>query len=74
MSNICDVFGKCGGCTYLNIDYKEQLSQKTDEILKVLKDSNIEIKNYEGVLSSPAIYHYRNKMEYSFGNEVKGDL
>ncbi|KLO20972.1 RNA methyltransferase [Marinitoga sp. 1197] len=71
MSDICNVFGKCGGCAYLNIEYEKQLSKKTEDILKILKDSNIEIKNYEGVLSSPLIYHYRNKMEYSFGNEFK---
>ncbi|WGS64947.1 23S rRNA (uracil(1939)-C(5))-methyltransferase RlmD [Marinitoga aeolica] len=71
MSNICDVFGKCGGCTYLDIDYDVQLKEKTENILKILEDSQIEIKNYEGVLSSPEIYHYRNKMEYSFGNEMK---
>ncbi|SHE76040.1 23S rRNA (uracil-5-)-methyltransferase RumA [Marinitoga hydrogenitolerans DSM 16785] len=68
---LCDVFGKCGGCSYLDIEYEKQLNQKTEDILKILKDSNIEIKNYEGVLSSPLIYHYRNKMEYSFGNEFK---
>ncbi|KAF2956850.1 23S rRNA (uracil(1939)-C(5))-methyltransferase RlmD [Marinitoga sp. 38H-ov] len=67
----CDVFGKCGGCTYLDIDYDLQLKNKTEEILKVIKDSMIEIKNYEGVLSSPLKYYYRNKMEYSFGNEIK---
>ncbi|GAB6189830.1 23S rRNA (uracil(1939)-C(5))-methyltransferase RlmD [Marinitoga arctica] len=68
---LCDVFGKCGGCSYLDIEYEKQLNQKTEDILKILKDSNIEIKDYEGVLSSPLIYHYRNKMEYSFGNEFK---
>lgn len=71
MSNVCNVFGKCGGCTYLNINYNVQLKEKTENILKILEVSQIEIKNYEGVLSSPEIYHYRNKMEYSFGNEMK---
>lgn len=71
MSNICEVFGKCGGCTYLNVDYNEQLKEKTENIIEILKNSQIQIKEYEGVLSSPDIYHYRNKMEYSFGNEMK---
>jgi len=71
MSNICDVFGKCGGCTYLNINYDDQLKEKIENILKILEDTLIEIKDYEGVISSPNIYHYRNKMEYSFGNEMK---
>ncbi|APT76771.1 RNA methyltransferase [Marinitoga sp. 1137] len=71
MENICNAFGKCGGCTYLDIDYNEQLKKKTEEILELFNESKMEIKNYEGVITSPIKYHYRNKMEYSFGNEYK---
>lgn len=66
----CPVFGECGGCTYQNLTYEDQLSLKKKFILDILKDFNIE-ELYEGVEGSKNSFEYRNKMEFSFGDEYK---
>ncbi|HOB16674.1 MAG TPA: 23S rRNA (uracil(1939)-C(5))-methyltransferase RlmD [Defluviitoga sp.] len=68
---LCSVYGKCGGCNKLNIDYEEQLKIKEQYVFKLLEEYQINPHNYHGVIPSPDIYGYRNKMEYSFGNEYK---
>ena len=70
----CSHFGICGGCTYISLPYEEQLAIKKQQIKKLL-DSCLVGKQkeycFEGIKASPAIYEYRNKMEFSFGDEVK---
>ena len=70
----CPHFGLCGGCIYLTLPYEEQLRIKEAQV-KQLLDSCLEGKQeaylFEGIKGSPAIYGYRNKMEFSFGDEVK---
>lgn len=66
----CPLFGRCGGCNYLNVSYENQLELKKNQVKKLL-DEVCEDYEFEGILASPAIRGYRNKMEYSFGDEVK---
>ncbi|MCF8020084.1 MAG: 23S rRNA (uracil(1939)-C(5))-methyltransferase RlmD [Vallitaleaceae bacterium] len=63
----CEVFGLCGGCLYQSLPYDEQLKLKVEQVQNLLKPLGI-VDRYEGIISSPEIYEYRNKMEYSFGN------
>jgi len=63
----CEVFGLCGGCLYQSLPYEEQLKLKVEQVQNLLNPLGI-VDRYEGILSSPQIYEYRNKMEYSFGN------
>ena len=71
----CSHFGLCGGCCYLSLPYEEQLAVKADQVKKLL-DSVLnrqeEPWRWEGIKGSPKEYEYRNKMEFSFGDEVKG--
>lgn len=70
----CPHFGVCGGCTYISLPYEEQLKIKEAQIKKLLSNClNGKQKEYifEGIKGSPAVYEYRNKMEFSFGDEVK---
>ncbi len=71
---LCPHFGICGGCTYLSLPYEEQLRIKEKQVKKlldgVLKKQEKEYV-YEGIKASPRPYGYRNKMEFSFGDEVK---
>ena len=70
----CPHFGICGGCTYISLPYEEQLKIKEDQIKKLLSnclDGKQKEYVFEGIKGSPAIYKYRNKMEFSFGDEVK---
>lgn len=70
----CPHFGICGGCTYISLPYEKQLEIKSGQVKKLL-DQVLEGQNtpyiYEGIKESPAPYGYRNKMEFSFGDEVK---
>lgn len=71
----CSHFGLCGGCTYLSLPYEEQLKLKEAQVKRLL-DGVLAGKQeewcFEGIKGSPAIYEYRNKMEFSFGDEYKG--
>ena len=68
----CPHFGICGGCIYQSLPYEEQLNIKKEQV-KSLLDSVVEDGTYEfqGIKASPAHLGYRNKMEFSFGDEVK---
>lgn len=67
---LCEVFGKCGGCLYQTLPYDKQLALKEKQVLEMMNSLNIEF-NYEGILESPKLTAYRNKMEYSFGDSFK---
>ena len=70
----CSHFGLCGGCTYLSLPYTEQLHIKEEQVKKLL-DSVLHKQEggyvWEGIKGSPKEYEYRNKMEFSFGDEYK---
>ncbi len=72
----CPHFKECGGCTYQTFPYEEQLKIKEKQILDMLKKSLGENAGdideaYEGIIASPDRAEYRNKMEFSFGDEYK---
>ena len=70
----CSHFGVCGGCTYLSLPYSEQLKIKEEQVKRLL-DGVLQCQEkpwvWEGIKGSPVEYEYRNKMEFSFGDEVK---
>ena len=68
----CKDFGKCGGCTYQTIDYEKQLEKKKIQVQKLLEEQDLGTYEFLGIEGSPDIYNYRNKMEFSFGDETKG--
>lgn len=71
---VCPHFGICGGCTYISLPYEKQLEIKEKQV-KDLLDSVLCKQDvpcvFESVKRSPKEYEYRNKMEFSFGDEVK---
>jgi 23S rRNA (uracil-5-)-methyltransferase RumA len=66
---ICPHFGVCGGCLYQSLPYIHQLRLKEYQIRQLLDRVDDEYK-WEGIKACPREFGYRNKMEYSFGNEV----
>ena len=75
-SPACIHFGICGGCTYQNLSYEEQIALKEKQVrelfMPVLASAGKEFDAlFEGVKQSPAVYGYRNKMEFSFGDSCK---
>ena len=68
--NRCPHFGVCGGCVSQSIPYEEQLKIKEQQ-MKELMDSACSDYVFEGIKGSPIHEGYRNKMEFSFGDEYK---
>ena len=70
----CVHAGECGGCTYQTLPYDRQLEMKAEQVKKLMDDViDQENRDYQflGIKESPRQTAYRNKMEFSFGDEVK---
>ena len=71
---MCPHFKECGGCTYQNLSYEDQVALKESQ-LRELFDGVIDKETFdrvwEGVKKSPLQFEYRNKMEFSFGDLYK---
>jgi len=70
--NICPHDEFCGGCIYQGVSYEEQLKIKEKEVLKYLDDNDMYPEVVDKIEGCPSCYNYRNKMEYTFGDMVKG--
>lgn len=68
----CGQFGICGSCTMQSVPYETQLSLKEDHLKRLLNPviSNPECE-WLPIAGSPSRYEYRNKLEFSFGDEYK---
>ena len=79
----CPKFGTCGGCTYLSLPYDQELTIKQCQVMELLQKAlssspaaagkpweNV-FTWFEGIRSSPKIFGFRNKMEFTFGDEYK---
>lgn len=78
---VCSIFPACGGCMYQTMSYEDQLKMKAKQVKELLDTA---VKNggqvdengnpnyvFEGIKGSPFEFAYRNKMEFSFGDEYK---
>lgn len=71
----CKHFHDCGGCTWQNLPYNKQIEYKEDIIRDTLEHltpvSDEVRKQLPGrvlkIIPSPQVFHYRNKLELSFG-------
>ena len=69
----CPHYGFCGGCVYQSLPYEEQIRLKRGQVLDLLRPVLPEAEEvFEGILPCPAESGYRNKMEFTFGDEYKG--
>jgi len=75
----CKHFGICGGCTLQNLKYQDQLEIKESQVKEALSH----IGGIKDVKVLPIIgfnkgeegpWFYRNKMEFSFGTDIDGDV
>lgn len=77
----CSIFPACGGCMYQTMFYEEQLHMKEDQVKQLLDSALVSGGQvdasgnpdyiFEGIHCSPHEFGYRNKMEFSFGDEYK---
>jgi len=72
----CCHFPGCGGCSWRTLPEEAQLRLKEDEIRRLLAGA---LRGtawedgawFEGIRPAPHVYGYRNKMEFSFGDEFR---
>ena len=70
---VCKIFPACGGCMYQTMSYEEQLKMKETQVKRLLQEAvgiGTDL-HWEGIHGSPIEFGYRNKMEFSFGDEYK---
>ncbi len=71
----CIHFGKCGGCSYLTMPYVKELGMKEQQVRRILNpilENQEQTYTWEGIKTSPVKFAYRNKMEFTFGDEELG--
>lgn len=81
---VCAEFPDCGGCMYQTMAYEDQLAMKARQVQDLMEEALVkggQVKEgaekeadylFEGIQGSPLEFGYRNKMEFSFGDAVKG--
>lgn len=66
---VCEHFGLCGGCKWQHIPYSMQLETKEQQVYDQLERiGKLSIREKRPILGADPIYHYRNKLEYTFSN------
>ena len=74
---LCKHFASCGGCSFQHIAYADQLKMKEAHVRTLFgaAGQEVEEKNvpFYPILPSESTWKYRNKMEYSFSQNAKGE-
>ena len=67
----CPHFGPCGGCSLSTLPYEEQRKLKEGQVRRLLEPYLTPETEWLPGNPSPKPLRYRNKMEFSFGDEYK---
>lgn len=71
----CEHFSYCGGCTWQDLGYEQQLFFKRKQVVDCLQRiGGLEDVVVNECLGSSVIFNYRNKMEFSFHPDPEGDF
>ena len=70
----CEHVPICGGCRFQDLSYLEQLRHKERQVAECLAHLGHIRVEPRPAIGSPRLFHYRNKMEYSFGRDREGRL
>lgn len=78
---VCSIFPACGGCMYQTMSYEDQLNMKAAQVRSLIETALKESGQvneqgdtdviFDGIKGSPMEFSYRNKMEFTFGDEYK---
>lgn len=69
---LCKHFPICGGCTWQHMPYQEQLKLKSAAVETLFFDLITPDTALHPIIGSPSSWRYRNKMEFSFSEDTKG--
>ncbi len=65
----CEHFMFCGGCSFQNMVYEEQVNQKAQQVEDLFRrQAGISDFTIDEIIFAKNQFHYRNKMEFSFSN------
>jgi len=65
IKSLCPYFGQCGGCSFQDVDYSQQLEKKKERIIKTLEITDLQV--FYG-----REYYYRHRMDMVFHPEGLG--
>jgi 23S rRNA (uracil1939-C5)-methyltransferase len=69
----CRHFGVCGGCRFQDLAYESQIAAKEQQVRDALaRIGRIQDPPVEPIVPAASLYHYRNKLEYSFTTTEDG--
>ena len=69
----CAHYPACGGCRFQDLAYDAQIAAKADQVRDALvRLGGIADPPLEPIVPAESIFHYRNKLEYSFTDTPKG--
>jgi 23S rRNA (uracil1939-C5)-methyltransferase len=69
----CAHYPACGGCRFQDLAYEAQVAAKADQVREALvRLGGFAEPPLEPIVPAEAVFHYRNKMEYSFAQYVDG--
>ena len=67
---MCEHFGICGGCTWQNLPYEEQIKAKQKQVEDQLtRIGKIELPEFRPIMGSVKTQEYRNKIEFGCSNK-----
>ncbi len=71
----CEYFGRCGGCKWQYLKYEDQLQFKQQQVAEALAHiGKVQDVPVNDILGMESPWYYRNKMEFTFGEDEQGQL
>jgi 23S rRNA (uracil1939-C5)-methyltransferase len=69
----CAHYPECGGCRFQDLAYEAQVAAKQDQVRDALQRiGGIQQPPVREIVPSRSVFHYRNKLEYSFTQTPEG--
>ena len=69
----CRHFGACGGCRWQHLSYQQQLENKEQAVHRAFSSLMTSATHVASIVGCEPPWHYRNKMEFSFSSDAKGE-
>ncbi|MCP4401236.1 MAG: 23S rRNA (uracil(1939)-C(5))-methyltransferase RlmD [bacterium] len=71
----CEYFGRCGGCKWQYLKYEDQLKFKQQQVLEAFRHiGKLQEIRVNDIIGMESPWYYRNKMEFSFGQDEEEGL
>jgi 23S rRNA (uracil1939-C5)-methyltransferase len=69
----CEHYPMCGGCRFQDLAYEAQLEAKAEQVDDALRRiGHVSDLPLEPIVPAESVFHYRNKLEYSFTSTPEG--